>query len=67
MGWQIDPFGHAREFASLLSLMGYDGLFLGRIDYQDKRARFLQKNMEMVWRGDDVLGKSALFILFHLF
>ncbi|KAF9417247.1 hypothetical protein HW555_005649 [Spodoptera exigua] len=59
VGWQIDPFGHSREFANLLAMMGYDGLFLGRIDYQDKRARLKGKNMEMVWRGDDVLGKSS--------
>ncbi|XP_022831671.1 lysosomal alpha-mannosidase-like isoform X1 [Spodoptera litura] len=59
VGWQIDPFGHSREFANLLSMMGYDGLFLGRIDYQDKRSRLLGKNMEMVWRGDDILGKSS--------
>ncbi|XP_050556620.1 lysosomal alpha-mannosidase-like isoform X1 [Spodoptera frugiperda] len=59
VGWQIDPFGHSREFANLLSMMGYDGLFLGRIDYQDKRTRLLGKNMEMLWRGDDVLGKSS--------
>ncbi|XP_013178929.1 PREDICTED: lysosomal alpha-mannosidase-like isoform X2 [Papilio xuthus] len=59
VGWQIDPFGHSREFASLLAAMGYDGLFLGRIDYQDKRQRLLGKKMEMVWRGDDSLGKSS--------
>ncbi|CAG4980624.1 unnamed protein product [Parnassius apollo] len=59
VGWQIDPFGHSREFASLLAAMGYDGLFLGRIDYQDKRARLKAKNMEMVWRGDDNLGKPS--------
>ncbi|XP_075989719.1 lysosomal alpha-mannosidase-like isoform X1 [Anticarsia gemmatalis] len=59
VGWQIDPFGHSREFASLLAMMGYDGLFLGRIDYQDKVNRLKQKTMEMVWRGDDTLGKSS--------
>ncbi|XP_045541142.1 lysosomal alpha-mannosidase-like [Papilio machaon] len=59
VGWQIDPFGHSREFASLLAAMGYDGLFLGRIDYQDKRNRLMEKKMEMVWRGDDSLGKSS--------
>ncbi|XP_069364277.1 lysosomal alpha-mannosidase-like isoform X3 [Maniola hyperantus] len=59
VGWQIDPFGHSREFASLLAAMGYDGLFLGRIDYQDKGARRVQKRMEMVWRGDDDLGNSS--------
>ncbi|XP_068627375.1 lysosomal alpha-mannosidase-like [Battus philenor] len=59
VGWQIDPFGHSREFASLLAAMGYDGLFLGRIDYQDKRNRFSSKKMEMIWRGDDNLGISS--------
>lgn len=59
VGWQIDPFGHSRELASLLSAMGYDGLFLGRIDYQDKRTRLRDKTMEMVWRGDDDLGKKS--------
>jgi hypothetical protein len=34
IGWQIDPFGHSREYASILSQMGFNGLFLGRIDYQ---------------------------------
>ncbi|XP_045508968.1 lysosomal alpha-mannosidase-like isoform X1 [Colias croceus] len=59
VGWQIDPFGHSREFASLLAAMGYDGLFLGRIDYQDKAARLRNREMEMVWRGDDDLGNSS--------
>ncbi|KAM3955163.1 lysosomal alpha-mannosidase isoform 2-T2 [Aphomia sociella] len=59
VGWQIDPFGHSREFASLLAAMGYDGLFLGRIDYQDKYTRLRDKRMEMLWRGDDDLGKSS--------
>ncbi|CAD0207115.1 unnamed protein product [Chrysodeixis includens] len=59
VGWQIDPFGHSRELASLLAMMGYDGLFLGRIDYQDKARRLKDKAMEMVWRGNDDLGKAS--------
>ncbi|XP_073966372.1 lysosomal alpha-mannosidase-like isoform X1 [Choristoneura fumiferana] len=59
VGWQIDPFGHSREFASELAQMGYDGLFLGRIDYQDKKNRMKQKTMEMIWRGDDDLGEAS--------
>ncbi|KAH9635897.1 hypothetical protein HF086_002457 [Spodoptera exigua] len=47
VGWQIDPFGHSREFANLLAMMGYDGLFLGRIDYQDKRARLKGKSSDI--------------------
>ncbi|XP_048002924.1 LOW QUALITY PROTEIN: lysosomal alpha-mannosidase-like [Leguminivora glycinivorella] len=59
VGWQIDPFGHSREFAANLASMGYDGLFLGRIDYQDKSHRLKEKTMEVLWRGSDDLGKSS--------
>ena len=41
IGWQIDPFGHSATQASLLSgVMGFDGLFFGRIDYQVPPAHF---------------------------
>ncbi|XP_063371793.1 lysosomal alpha-mannosidase-like [Cydia amplana] len=59
VGWQIDPFGHSREFAANLASMGYDGLFLGRIDYQDKAHRLRERTMEVLWRGSDDLGKSS--------
>lgn len=36
VAWQIDPFGHSAEQASLFSLMSFDGLFFGRIDFADK-------------------------------
>lgn len=39
--------------------MGYDGLFLGRIDYQDKVDRFTNRNAEMVWHASDSLGAKA--------
>lgn len=55
VGWQIDTFGHSREFASTLSLMAFDGLFLGRVDYQDKTTRSKQKALEMVWKSNDQL------------
>ena len=40
IGWQIDPFGHSREMASIFAQFGFDGLFFGRLDYQDKDNRF---------------------------
>jgi lysosomal alpha-mannosidase len=58
VGWQIDPFGHSREMASILSRMGYDGLFFGRLDYQDKSNRLRTKTMEIIWQGSSNLGKS---------
>ncbi|CAH2272901.1 lysosomal alpha-mannosidase [Pelobates cultripes] len=56
VAWHIDPFGHSREQASLFAQMGYDGLFFGRLDYQDKENREKNKQMEMVWRGSDDLN-----------
>lgn len=41
--------------------MCYDGLFLGRIDYQDKMERLTHKNGEMVWKASDSLSSSDLF------
>ena len=31
--------------------MGFDGLFFGRLDYQDKELREKQHRMEEIWRG----------------
>uniref|UniRef100_A0A336M0Y1 Alpha-mannosidase n=1 Tax=Culicoides sonorensis TaxID=179676 RepID=A0A336M0Y1_CULSO len=59
IGWQIDPFGHSREQASLFAQMGYDGMFFGRIDYQDKQQRLDKKEMEMVWHASSDLGESS--------
>ena len=60
IGWQIDPFGHSREQASLLAQMGFDGLFFGRADYQDIQARNQSKTKEMVWKGSTNLGKFLI-------
>lgn len=59
IGWQIDPFGHSREQASLFAQMGFDGLFFGRLDYQDKLNRLGAKNGEMIWKGSANLGKAG--------
>ncbi|XP_017767636.1 PREDICTED: lysosomal alpha-mannosidase-like isoform X2 [Eufriesea mexicana] len=59
IGWQIDPFGHSREQASLLAQLGFDGMFLGRLDYQDKANRLKEKTMEFIWKGSPNLGTKA--------
>lgn len=58
MGWQIDPFGHSREQASMFAKMGYDGLFFARLDFQDKAKRMADKSMEMVWKSSVNLGEK---------
>ncbi|XP_049857125.1 lysosomal alpha-mannosidase-like isoform X1 [Schistocerca gregaria] len=69
-GWQIDPFGHSREMASMFAQMGYDGLLFGRLDYQDKSTRLKSKTAEMIWQASANLGKtSELFtsVLFNTY
>ncbi|CAF1191139.1 unnamed protein product [Rotaria sordida] len=59
IGWQIDPFGHSREVASLFAQMGFDGLFFGRIDYQDRLFRTPEKKLEMIWKGSANLDRQS--------
>ncbi|CAB3366560.1 Hypothetical predicted protein [Cloeon dipterum] len=72
IGWQIDPFGHARETASIMAMMGFDGLFFARLDHADKNNRFKNQGLEMVWKtSPDHGAPSYLFtsanhdILYH--
>jgi hypothetical protein len=59
--WQIDPFGHSTTQSSLLSSMlaGYNAVFFGRIDYQDRLVRELSQSLEGIWRASSSLGASA--------
>jgi hypothetical protein len=38
--------------------MGFDGLFLGRADYQDITQRNTTNTMEMIWKGSANLGQD---------
>ncbi|XP_057699367.1 lysosomal alpha-mannosidase [Corythoichthys intestinalis] len=55
VAWHIDPFGHAREHASIFAQMGFDGFFFGRVDYQDRYRRMMAKEQELLWRASDSL------------
>lgn len=35
--------------------MGYDGLFFGRVDYQDRSRRMAEKEQELLWRASESL------------
>lgn len=60
IGWQIDPFGHSAVQAYLLGAeVGFDSLFFGRIDYQDRAKRKGDKHLEVIWRASKSLGSSA--------
>lgn len=57
VAWQADNFGHSREFASLVALMGFDGLFINPISFDDELIRMERKGLEFLWRGSDDLGE----------
>ncbi|XP_065357477.1 lysosomal alpha-mannosidase [Calliphora vicina] len=59
IGWQIDPFGHSREMASLFAQMGFDGQFFARMDFVEKDTRLDNLTAEMIWKASDSLGQSA--------
>ncbi|XP_062548691.1 lysosomal alpha-mannosidase-like isoform X3 [Armigeres subalbatus] len=69
IGWQIDPFGHSREQASIFAQMGFDGYFFGRLDYEDKKERLAKKNPEMIWKSSANLEDSDMFtgVLYNLY
>ncbi|KAL8544276.1 hypothetical protein ACS0TY_004710 [Phlomoides rotata] len=39
--------------------IGFDSLFFGRIDYQDRAKRKTEKSLEVIWRGSKSLGSSS--------
>ena len=59
IGWQIDPFGHSREQASLFAQMFFDAQFFARIDFEDRNLREQEKRMECVWESSRDLGPSS--------
>ncbi|XP_068085422.1 lysosomal alpha-mannosidase-like [Anabrus simplex] len=71
VAWQIDPFGHSREMASIFSQLGFDGLFFARLDFKDKKRRLKTRTSEFIWKGSpNNLGDRAnLFtsILYKLY
>lgn len=39
--------------------MGFDALYFGRIDYQDRAKRSGEKKLEVVWQGSKSRGSSS--------
>jgi len=54
VAWQIDAAGHSDATPAILSQMGIDSLFLGKLHYRMKQQFKSQKNLEFIWRGADL-------------
>lgn len=53
--------------ASMFAQMGFDGMFFGRLDYQDKDERLMTQKPEMIWHGSANLGESKGFTSYQEF
>ena len=49
VAWQIDPFGHSDGVRDLFQKMGYDAVFLGRVDDPVFEKRKNESKMEFYW------------------
>ena len=62
VGWQLDPFGHSSSQASYMtSLMGFDALYFGRIDYQDLKLRQDSQQCEGLWDASPNIGEPVFW------
>lgn len=70
VGWQIDPFGHSREQASILSQMGFDAMLFARMDHDDKDKRIQNGDLNFLWKGSANIGTNIfiqnIFIIVFL-
>lgn len=67
VGWQIDPFGHTNEQASLFAQMGFDGMFFMRIGWRDKLMRIQNKSLDFIWHADRALNGHKGSIYSNIF
>lgn len=67
VGWQIDPFGHTNEQASLFAQFGFDGMFFTRISKDDKQHRASNKSLDIIWHGDRALSGQSGTIFTNIF
>ena len=55
----IKSKGHTSSQAGLFAQMGFESLFLSRIDYLDQKQRVKERNMETVWKPEE--WKTPIF------
>ena len=66
VAWSIDPFGHSSSYAILNAMFDFDFFVVGRIDFQEKAARFATKTMETVWRPSRSAEGTSRDIMTHV-
>lgn len=50
IAWMVDAFGHTQANAALFSDMGFEALFIGRVDYKVREQMKNDKSLIFLWR-----------------
>lgn len=50
VAWMIDSFGHTQANAALFADMGFEAMFIGRVDYQVRDQLKRDKSLIFLWR-----------------
>ena len=67
-GYAVDPFGQSAVMAQVLKRMGYDAMYINRVQYAIKRVLAEQHNMDFIWRQHwDQAGTTDMVTHMHPF
>ncbi|EGG16955.1 hypothetical protein DFA_07936 [Cavenderia fasciculata] len=61
-GWQIDPFGHSSQTASLYPALGFQSFVAARLSDTLKASMRETQELQFVWEGSPSLNNSRLFV-----
>ena len=50
IAWQLDPFGHSVGMAHLFQLMGFEAVFMARVDTSLHAAWESSQELQFIWR-----------------
>jgi alpha-mannosidase II len=67
-GYAVDPFGQSAVMAQVLKRMGYDAMYINRVQYAVKRVLAEKHNMDFIWRQHwDKTGTTDMITHMHPF
>jgi alpha-mannosidase II len=67
-GYAVDPFGQSAVMAQVLKRMGYEAMYINRVQYAIKRVLAEQHNMDFIWRQHwDNAGSTDMMVHMHPF
>ena len=68
VAWQLDPFGHSNTNTRLAAEMGFEALFLARMDQEDRSHRtYYEHALEFIWKPTNESWGQNISLFTHVF